>query len=201
MSHRDYLVVDLEATCDDGGQVPRHETEIIEIGAVFVDGDRLAPVAEFQTFIRPVRHHRLTAFCTGLTSITQAEVDRAPGFRAALKRFEDFIVEHQRGRPPIFASWGNYDRGQFRQDARFHGVEPSFLAGHLNIKQAFSDALGTKRRFGMARALMRVDLPLEGTHHRGIDDARNIARLLPFALGRARFPEAPVGWRRKRQAR
>jgi len=36
----------------------------------------------------------------------------------------------------------------------------------------------------MDGALRRVGLPLVGTHHRGIDDARNIARILPFALGR-----------------
>ena len=34
----------------------------------------------------------------------------------------------------------------------------------------------------MAKALQLVDLPLEGTHHRGIDDARNIAKLLPYML-------------------
>ncbi len=199
MSHRDYLVIDLEATCDDQGAVPRDQMEIIEIGAVWVDGPTLQPAAEFQTFIKPVRHGRLTPFCTELTSITQADVDRAPGFRMALRDLEGFIERHRGSRPPIFGSWGNYDRGQFRQDARLHGVKPSFLGEHLNIKQAFSDALGTKRRFGMARALMRVDIPLEGTHHRGIDDARNIAKLLPFALGRVPFPEAPRGWRRKRR--
>lgn len=199
MSHRDYLVIDLEATCDDQGAVPRDQMEIIEIGAVWVDGSTLQPVGEFQTFVRPVRHGRLTPFCTGLTSITQADVDAAPGFRMALRKLEDFIVRHRGTRPPIFGSWGNYDRGQFRQDARHHGVKPSFLGEHLNIKQAFSDALGTRKRFGMARALMRVGLPLEGTHHRGIDDARNIAKLLPYALGRVSLPPAQPGWRRKRR--
>jgi len=32
----------------------------------------------------------------------------------------------------------------------------------------------------MARALQMTGLALEGTHHRALDDARNIARLLPF---------------------
>ena len=32
------------------------------------------------------------------------------------------------------------------------------------------------------KALAHVGLPLVGTHHRGIDDARNIARLLPHSL-------------------
>jgi len=197
MSKRDYLVIDLEATCDDRGAVPRDQTEIIEIGAVLVDGRTMRPTAEFQTFVRPVRHPTLTAFCTELTSIVQADVEGAPGFREAIDALRGFMEAHGGG--PLFASWGNYDRGQFKQDAQFHGVELPFGRDHLNIKQAFSDAMGTKRRFGMARALMRVGLELDGTHHRGIDDARNIARLLPYALGRTRFPEPPAGWRRKRR--
>jgi len=194
---RDYLVIDLEATCDDQGAVPRPETEIIEIGAVLVDGRTLAPKSEFQTFIRPVRHPRLTGFCTQLTSITQGDVESAPSFTVALSQLAEFINVHE-GAHPLFGSWGNYDRNQFRQDANFHCVSLPLGDDHLNIKQAFSDALGTEKRFGMARALMRLGVPLQGTHHRGIDDARNIAVLLPYALGRTPFPPAPTGWRRKR---
>ncbi|MEM6997030.1 MAG: 3'-5' exonuclease, partial [Myxococcota bacterium] len=69
-----YLVIDLEATCDDAGAVPKHESEIIEIGAVLADAFTLAPCEEFQTFVRPVRHPTLTEFCVGLTHITQDHV-------------------------------------------------------------------------------------------------------------------------------
>src|SRR5690606_20200970 len=75
MQHRDYLVIDLEATCDNAGAVPKREMEIIEIGAVLVDRTSFEPIAEFQTFVRPVRHPKLTRFCQELTSITQAQVD------------------------------------------------------------------------------------------------------------------------------
>jgi inhibitor of KinA sporulation pathway (predicted exonuclease) len=34
----------------------------------------------------------------------------------------------------------------------------------------------------MRAALELCSLTVEGTHHRGIDDARNIARMLPFIL-------------------
>lgn len=194
---RDYLVIDLEATCDDGGRVPRHQMEIIEIGAVLVDGRSFQLVDEFQTFVRPVRHPVLTPFCRQLTSITQAQVDAAPGFVDAIGALERFIVRHAQGGPPaLFCSWGNYDKGQFGSDARHHGVKLPFGRDHLNLKQAFSDAMGSRKRFGMARALRRVGIPLQGTHHRGIDDARNIAKLLPFAVAAVPFPSAPVGWRR-----
>jgi 3'-5' exoribonuclease 1 len=191
-----FLVIDLEATCDDRGAVPKHEMEIIEIGAVLVDAETLTPVGDFQTFIKPVRHPALTPFCTELTSITQAQVDGAPRFADAMLALRRFTG----GRDALFASWGDYDRNQFEQDARYHRVSLPFNGRHMNIKRAFSEALGESKRYGMAGALARVGLPLVGTHHRGIDDARNIARLLPWALGRA-TPEARPARQDSRRAR
>jgi inhibitor of KinA sporulation pathway (predicted exonuclease) len=177
-----YLVIDLEATCDDQGAVPKHEMEIIEVGAVLVETQGLTAVGEFQTFIKPVRHPALTPFCTQLTTITQADVDGAPGFRDAMEALRGFVGD----RNVTFGSWGDYDRKQFDQDASYHRVGLPFLARHKNLKKAFAYELGEKKLLGMAQALARVGLPLVGTHHRGIDDARNIARLLPWSLGRAK---------------
>jgi len=173
-----YLVVDLEATCDDHGAVPRHESEIIEIGAVLVDGKRLRPVAELMTFVRPVLHPGLTAFCTELTTITQDQVDDAPRFPAAAARLAAF------GAGALFCSWGNYDRNQLTADAARHGLASPLGPDHLNVKQLFADRLGFRRGLGTHAAMARVGLTPEGTHHRGIDDARNIARLLAVALRR-----------------
>lgn len=176
-----FLVIDLEATCDEERRIRDRHMEIIEIGSVLVDAATLAPVAEHQTFVKPVRHPVLTEFCTRLTTITQADVESAPGFPEAIAALERFLA----GRDALFCSWGDYDRRQFEQDARFHKVGLPFGERHLNVKKEFSAQLGEEKRYGMAGALKRVGLELQGTHHRGIDDARNIARLLPWALGRA----------------
>jgi inhibitor of KinA sporulation pathway (predicted exonuclease) len=177
-----YVVVDLEATCDDGGRVPRDESEIIEIGAVLVEGATLRTVAEFQTFVRPVVHPRLTAFCTELTTITQADVDPAPGFPAAAARLAAF------GDGAVFCSWGNYDRNQLAADARRHHVAPPLGPRHVNLKEEFTKLEGSRKR-GNREALVRVGIEATGVHHRGLDDARNIARLLPYILGRTPLPE------------
>ncbi len=184
-----FLVIDLEATCDQNDRIPRDETEIIEIGAVLVDGGTLAPVAEHQTFLRPVRHPQLTPFCTELTSITQADLAGAPLFPQAIRDLSRFIG----GRDALFCSWGEYDRNQFKRDARRHGVALPFGGRHLNLKKQFSAQLGEERLYGMDGALRRVGLNLVGTHHRGIDDARNIARLLPWCLGRHTPHPVPAG--------
>lgn len=178
-----YLVIDLEATCCDDDAFPRDEMEIIEIGAVLVDAATLTPTAEFQTFVKPLRHRTLTPFCSELTTITQADVDRAPRFPQAILKLGEFI----RGKDALFCSWGGYDRNQFRRDAQHHRVKLPLGERHMNLKEAFSRRLGDSRQYGTGQALRRVGLSFTGTHHRAIDDARNIARLLPFIVG----PEAP----------
>ena len=50
------VVVDLEATCDDRGAVPKPEMEIIEIGAVLVHGQDYRFLADFQ--LKPRRARR-----------------------------------------------------------------------------------------------------------------------------------------------
>lgn len=182
-----YLVVDLEATCDDRGTVPRDEMETIEIGAVRVDGHTLRPVDEFMTFVRPIVHPRLTAFCTQLTTITQDLVDPAPLFPEAAVQLAAF------GQGALFCSWGNYDRNQLAQDAARHGIAAPLGPDHWNLKHAFGERSGSRHRgVGTSRALRKVGLEPIGTHHRGIDDARNIARLLPYILGRAAVADAGV---------
>lgn len=80
----------------------------------------------------------------------------------------------------IFCSWGNYDKSQFLQDCKFHNVSYPFGTEHRNIKTEFSEYLGVSRKFGMAEALKYLGMELQGTHHRGIDDARNIAAIYRY---------------------
>lgn len=187
---RYYLVIDVEATCDDNHAIPREQTEIIEIGGVLADGATLAPAAEFQTFVKPVRHPRLTPFCTRLTSITQADVDAAPGFAAAMQKLAAFLRDSGATGQFVFCSWGDYDRDQFGRDERRHGVRAPLGRAHINLKESFRRRSGDDGKLGVGQALRRVGLRFDGTAHRGIDDARNITRLLPHCLGKKPIPAA-----------
>ncbi len=179
-----YLVIDLEATCCDKASIPRGEMEIIEIGAVMVEAQSLENVSEFQTFIMPVRHPKLTPFCQELTTISQEQLDSAPHYPQAIKDFHKWLSNYSNY---LFCSWGDYDKNQFLQDSLFHKVETNFTNEHANVKRIFADSQGFKKSFGMAKALRIAEIKLIGTHHRGIDDARNIAKLMPFVLGREKI--------------
>lgn len=174
------LVIDLEATCDSGSEVPREEMEIIEIGAVFITHNTQHT---FQQFVRPVLHPELTPFCKGLTSIRQEDVDAGVSFPEALALLTAWVESICPGRKG-FSSWGAYDLGQFRRDIARHRLPtPEWMTLHENLKQGFAD-YNRCRPCGMAQALQKVCLPLKGTHHRALSDAENIAQLIPYSRRR-----------------
>jgi inhibitor of KinA sporulation pathway (predicted exonuclease) len=175
-----YLVLDLEATCCDDDSIPREQMETIEIGAVMVESKTLGAISEFQTFIRPVTHPKLTEFCTQLTSITQSDVENAPKFGEAMATFEQWLTNYPNY---LFCSWGKFDQLQIKKDCRLHDIPFPLGRKHFNLKTRFARRQRLKERVPMLQALDLIQAPLEGTLHRGIDDARNLVKLLPYALG------------------
>jgi inhibitor of KinA sporulation pathway (predicted exonuclease) len=171
-----YLIIDLEATCWERGHPLYGQNEIIEIGGVVLNGDYQI-LGEAQRFVRPVRHPILSEFCKKLTSITQADVDGAQYFPYALDDFRRQTegISGQKVSELVFCSWGNYDRNQLTKDCRHHRI-PYPFGVHRNLRTEFAARRGIKR-VGVDRALRMLGIPMEGTHHRGIDDARNIAKI------------------------
>lgn len=172
------LVIDLEATCDEGDGLPASDMEIIEIGAVWATAEGTV-LDTFQELVRPAIRPQLTAFCRQLTNIQQSDVDGADLFPTAAARLASFAQLH-RAEGATWGSWGQFDAKQLSRDCERHGIQhPLATFKHVNLKRRFAKARKIKE-VGMARALQMVGMPLDGAHHRGLDDARNIAKLLPF---------------------
>lgn len=204
-----FIIFDLEATC--GWPNEHRQSEIIEIGAVKVN-EKLEIVDEFQAFVKPVINPELTDFCTTLTSITQADVDSARTFGDVITDFKIWCgLTNLKEEPYWLCSWGFYDKRQLKQDCEHWGEDTSWLKNHVSIKHqhgnmlskdmfpkyialGFSEAKarqhckGLKQRgVGMTTALEMLGIPQEGTHHRGIDDARNIAKIFVRIFDRLEF--------------
>ncbi|WP_345635099.1 3'-5' exonuclease [Rugosimonospora acidiphila] len=178
--------VDLEATCWRGEPPAGQVSEIIEIGLCVVDVQARERVERARIIVRPTRS-RVSAFCTELTGITQAEVDGGVDFRQAL----EILVRRHRSRGRPWASWGDYDRRQFERQCAPSGARYPFGAVHVNAKALFAEAHSV-RRMGMADALRYVGLPLEGRHHNGADDAWNIGALILDLMRRGAWPVEAV---------
>ncbi|MCD9228638.1 exonuclease domain-containing protein [Ralstonia pseudosolanacearum] len=173
------LVVDLEATCDDNA--PGFDMETVEVGAVWVAADGTV-LDRFQAFVHPVVNPRLTPFCWTLTGIRQADVDGAPTFPAIAEALRAFVARHRQP-DSTWTSWGAWDHKQLERDSARHGITPPIDLPHINAKRLFAKARRTGKEVGMAKAYDLVGLQLEGAHHRALDDALNVARLLPWVLG------------------
>jgi inhibitor of KinA sporulation pathway (predicted exonuclease) len=184
MTYPLFLVIDFEATCCDKKSIPSGHMEIIEFGVVMADGTTFQVIDEFQSFVRPIRYPRLTPFCTQLTSISQDDVDQAPTFQNAVILFKQWLYRYD---GYVFCSWGDYDLNQLRQDCDFHKIPYPINSHHLNLKKLFAEQQHLRKKPGLGEAVRLARLDFSGTHHRGIDDARNIARLLPYIFGEARL--------------
>jgi inhibitor of KinA sporulation pathway (predicted exonuclease) len=176
-------VVDVEATCWADGAPPGAVSEIIEIGLTVVDLAAGARVARHGILVRPVRS-TVSEFCTELTGLTQDEVDGGVRFAEACRLL---AAEHGAGARP-WVSWGDYDRHQFTRQCGATGVPYPFGRHHTNAKAVFTEAYGLRKRPGMAQALEIAGRPLEGRHHRGEDDAWNIAGLVLLLAERSAWP-------------
>lgn len=93
------------------------------------------------------------------------------------------ILEKEfKARQRVWASYGDYDRQQFEKQCRDWAVPYPFSASHLNIKTLFTLIRGLRHDVGMAQAMEQLQLSLEGRHHRGDDDAWNVALMLHLLL-------------------
>jgi inhibitor of KinA sporulation pathway (predicted exonuclease) len=177
------LIIDIEATCWDGPTPPGQEGEIIEIGIAQLDVATLKPIDKRSILVKPERS-TVSPFCTQLTTLTQAQVNQGISFGAACA----ILKKEFDARSRTWASYGDYDRRQFTRQCEARQIASPFGSSHLNVKNLFALAFGLSHEVGMAEALQHLDIPLEGTHHRGIDDAWNIAHILAALISECRMP-------------
>jgi inhibitor of KinA sporulation pathway (predicted exonuclease) len=175
------IIVDIEATCWEGDPPPGQESEIIEIGICLLDVPSGQRSQKQSILVRPQRS-TVTAFCTQLTTLTQEQVDQGISFSEACAQ----IKRDYRPRGRTWASYGDYDRIMFQRQCEREGVTYPFNRTHINVKNLLALGQNLPREVGLDQALALLNLPLEGTHHRGVDDAWNIAAILAYLLTRLR---------------
>lgn len=175
------LVVDVESTCWEKNPPAGEASDIIEIGVTTLDFATLQRVEKRTLMVKPARS-KVSEFCTKLTTITPEMVANAGSLADACATLRTELKSRDR----LWASWGNYDRKQFQENCDALGAPYPFGSDHLNAKSLYSLLRGKQRSPGMAEALDVLGIPLEGTHHRGGDDAWNIAAALAALLKPAR---------------
>ncbi|ORY73524.1 hypothetical protein LY90DRAFT_666616, partial [Neocallimastix californiae] len=180
-----YCVIDYEATCEEG-QAFVYPNEIIEFPAVLLRSYTGEVESEFHEYVKPKNNPVLTKYCKELTGITQEQVDGADYFPEVLKHFEawlsqfsDFPYENV-----CFVTDGPWDIRDFiqKQCVASDIKRPVYFYSWLNLRKAFKYAFRLKNQKRLNEMLAHIGLTFEGREHCGLDDTRNIARIVQFLL-------------------
>ncbi|MDQ8012116.1 MAG: 3'-5' exonuclease [Flavobacterium nitrogenifigens] len=172
------LIIDLEATCWQGAVPSGQQNEIIEIGLAVLDTETGEISKNKGILIKPQRSN-VSPFCTELTTITQDLLDKnGVSFEEAV----DLLIDEYNPDLYTWASYGQYDLNMLKKQCKSFGIPYPMGEEHINVKEHFAEKFGLVKPTGMNGALALLNIPLEGTHHRGIDDAKNIAKILHWCL-------------------
>lgn len=167
------IIIDVESTCWENQAPPGQQSEIIEIGLCLLNLADLSLDGKRSILIRPQRS-KVSAFCTQLTTLTQDQVNDGLLFDEACAILQNDYQSKTR----LWGSWGNYDRKMFQSQCESFAVPYPFGDQHINLKKLFAKLYKLPKPAGMAGALKLINCSLEGTHHRGDDDALNIGRIV-----------------------
>jgi len=181
-----YCVVDFECTCD---EINRKPHEIIEFPAVFVNTKTGKIEFEFHRYVRPTEESLLSPFCQELTGIQQEQVDAAQPLQHVVDEFCEFCAvhklvlarspEHDDERSFFIVTDGVADVAGFLRPecARKKIILDIGVWGRVfNMRSAYHKVFNMKG--GVTEMLEAAGLSFEGRAHSGIDDARNISRLV-----------------------
>ena len=175
MTCNKFLIVDLEATCWDTKPYPDGMvSEIIEYGLCEIDLNTLTILDNYSILVKP-EFSTVSEFCTKLTGHTQENLD-ANG----IDHFDALDILSSKY---YNVSWGSYGMYVFNMIYDYISIggdginDMPFGRNYFNIKYFVSLMLNLNHGIGMSKALKRLGLELEGTHHSGKDDAYNIAKI------------------------
>lgn len=172
------LVVDLEATCWED-EVPQNQiSEIIEIGICALDV-KTGEIKDKKSYLIKPEKSKLSPFCTKLTTITHELLEKEG---VSFKNACADIISNYQSIEYAWASYGKYDYNMMFNQCKRMGIKNPFGTKHINVKNLFYDVSCLPKRMGMKQALEYLKIKLEGTHHRGVDDAYNTAKILLWCL-------------------
>jgi len=175
-----FLVLDFEATCERGKKM--EPQEIIEFPILKVNGKTFDTEATFHQYVQPRVNLELTSFCTELTGIIQDMVNDQPFIEDTLEKIDDWMKNEGLLNPDvksIFVTCGDWDlKTMLPSQSKYFKISyGDYLKHWINIKRPWAKVKGSHPR-DLDEMLKGFNLSFDGRPHSGIDDCRNIARVL-----------------------
>ena len=177
-------VLDFEATCWNDDKIDKSQVEIIEFPSILYKLDsnnkKLEKIGEFHEYVKPILHPILSDFCTQLTGIKQETVNKADVFENVFKRHYLWLKSNVKNFDEFtFLTCGAWDlKIQLQRELNNKKIKNKDEYKYfINIKDEF-EYFYKRKIGGMVQMLNYMKLTLDGHHHSGIDDCRNISKIL-----------------------
>ncbi|PAV82935.1 hypothetical protein WR25_00959 [Diploscapter pachys] len=177
----DYLLVlGFETTCIENGQI-QPVKEIIEFSVIAISTDGWRETAAFHKYIKPTINPTLTTFCTSLTRIEQETVNNGKKLFGVLKDFDSWLEENQIKQTNFtFVTYSDWDlKFVLSDECRAKKIKiPEYFTKWIDLKKAYAEHTGEFPEGGLGEMLVRCNLTFEGRLRRGINNTRNVCRVV-----------------------
>lgn len=162
MSREKVIVFDLEWN---GGWGEVRLNEILQIGAVSLDGFGGPVTDTFRAFVKPAVHRGLNAAAKAL-AFSKAELAGGAPFAVVLERFLAWC-----GKDCLFASWGPHDLKELRDNAAFWSLDVPLPEAVFDLQAAAGTVVGAKRETALSAMAEYFGLPDSLEFHDALNDA------------------------------
>jgi len=174
MNMHNFVIYDLEFTAWEDSVRTRWNSgkdkrEIIQIGAVKVNGGTFEEMDSFNSFVKPIENPILSDFIVELTGITQEKLDtEGASFKEALVAFEKW-----REGLPAFA-WG-FDVKVLVENCKYYGITVPFDTKKFsNMKDVFRKYRIEPEGVNSGRAPELLGMTPTLRAHNALNDSRMI---------------------------
>ncbi|KAL0743590.1 hypothetical protein Bca4012_085103 [Brassica carinata] len=180
-----FLVLDLEG-----------KVEILEFPVLIVDAKTMQVVDLFHRFVRPTKmsEQAINKYIEGKygeVGVDRVWHDTAIPFKQVVEEFEAWLTEHGLWgketdgtlNDAAFVTCGNWDiKTKIPEQCVVANINlPQYFMEWINLKDVYLNFYGREAR-GMVSMMKQCGIRLMGSHHLGIDDTKNITRVVQRML-------------------
>lgn len=186
-----YIVLDLEwnqSPDGKGSSCPDMPFEIIEIGAVKLDGD-FNIISEFKSQIKPRLYLKIHNKVSEILNLTMDELMKnGRSFEVVIREFMDWC-----GKDYIFCTWGCTDLVELQRNMKHYKIKYVFPKPFLfyDLQKLYSiNFLDKVTRPTLSKAIEEQNIEADCDYHTAVNDARysaQIMQILDFEAVRAYY--------------
>ncbi|MCM1136574.1 MAG: exonuclease domain-containing protein [Clostridium sp.] len=172
-----YIVLDLEWNQSDTGKEPESKKipfEIVDIGAVKLNGDRMM-TDKYNQLVKPSVYHHMHKFTGDLIHLGMKDLQKGRPFKEAAEGFLSWCGEDY-----VFCTWGPLDLYELQRNMHYYQMPPLGDAPirFLDVQKLFSIAYEDKKsRRSLEYAIDFLKIEKDVPFHRAYSDAYYTARV------------------------